>query len=61
MTPLAAPHSRDGKTVVRVERLRLQRQLDRARVDGLTLRVSALLALDHGRTRRDSLPGRIAP
>jgi hypothetical protein len=53
MTPLAAQTSRarSGKTVVRVERLRLQRQLDRARVDGLTLRVSALLAVEHGRRR----------
>ena len=51
MTPLAAPPSLDGKTVVRVERLRIQRQLDRARVDGLTLRVSALLAVEQGRKR----------
>jgi hypothetical protein len=40
--------------VVRVERLRVQRQLDRARVDGLTLRVSALLAVEQGRRRARS-------
>ena len=56
MTPLAAQTSRarSGKTVVRVERLRVQRQLDRARVDGLTLRVSALLAVEQGRRRTRS-------
>jgi hypothetical protein len=37
--------------VVRAERLRITRQRDRARVDGLTLRVSALLAVEQGSRR----------